>query len=103
MIGTIQNSTVFADSTTYRMSRTRTCKDEVASDSPHTKTISITQMYGSQSQAKLGLMPEMNTNSTSRPIWINRCRQLANTDEIGMISRGTGTRLINPKLSATEV
>src|SRR3954453_3035840 len=41
--------------------------------------------------------------ANSRPIWISRCVQFDKTAERGITSRGTGTRLISPELSAREV
>ena len=42
------------------------------------------------------------TRINSSTIWKDRCAQLLNTLAMGMISRGTGTRLMSPALSTRE-
>src|SRR5579862_6189813 len=70
---------------------------------PHTKTISRAQINGSHSHWRLGVLPNKKASTNNNPIWISRWTQLESTAASGMISRGAGTRLINPALSTRDV
>src|SRR5690242_16653066 len=48
-------------------------------------------------------MPKMNMKAKRRETWMRRCMQFDRTAAIGMISRGTGTRLMRLELSRIEV
>ena len=53
MMGTSQNSTMFADSTTYLVSRIYTLREDVSSTNPQTNTISKAHTNGSQNHCRL--------------------------------------------------
>src|SRR5579864_2076792 len=101
-MGTSQNRTTLADSTTYRISRMYTLSAEDANARPHTNTISSAQTSGSHSQYLFTWIPKASVIATNSPIWMNRCKQLDRTAAIGTISRGIASRLMRPALSRTD-
>src|SRR3954452_10642517 len=102
-MGTSQNRTVLVDSTTYRISRTKTLIADVNSESPQTNRTSNPQTTGSHNQNTLGRRPNANTAPSNSRICTPRCKQLESTAAMGTTSRGTGTRLTSPLLSTIDV
>src|SRR4051812_27451022 len=70
---------------------------------PQTKTISSAHTTGSHSQCTLKPLWENTATVSNSKIWTSRWMQHDSTVVMGMISRGTGTRLIRPALSTMEV
>src|SRR5882762_5326177 len=70
---------------------------------PQTKIISRPHTTGSQIQCRFTGFPKASTKTSSSVIWISRCKQFPSTAEMGIISRGTGTRLMIDVLSVSEL
>src|SRR5579883_261467 len=77
--------------------------DEVSSERPHTKTTSSVHRTGNQIQYTLMPLPNSKANARSNPIWISKWTQFPRTVVMGIIARGTGTRLIRCALSTSEL
>src|SRR6266700_2010753 len=79
-----------------------TFRPAVSNDRPTTNTTSKPNTSGSQSQCTFAPNPKAITKASSSAIWMRRCRQQESTVQIGITSRGTGTRLIRLALSSTD-